>query len=710
MALRHNLFPAPSFETGADVTLSPAGLGVARTNYCPVPDLRGIAGWTYTVSPEAAAPVQTVTPDGFLVERPVGHPAVFFDARLNIANGILTAGQQYVAGVRFWVPADGITSEWRLQHFSNGVTTSSAPVTLNPGQYTDALVQFQAGATGNFIRVMTDSAVVNTRLLVQLALIFDAGTGGTWFTGDTTDTDDFTYEWTGTPNASPSTESTTAVLASQSPNWAAAGEYSLRLQNVVSDPSAHALTEPFPVEPSTTYTASVRANLDEGQYWGGLDPDNDYQLRIGVTGDDSGVLGFGAQGVNVTSFAQRLSVTFTTGASDTEVRLILGCGSTLQQNSAIYYDAILVEEGSEAGDYFDGDTANSGAKSYSWEGEPHESVSVEFTDENAFESLTYGKAVGRFLAIVGDGPDTDPVENVNPDAVPLEGQVVFTPSPQGPHRVTETSDAAVHTNLVAVSDLSAMDQADADEMLLFADPGSSATVVPEGLEFFTPAFGGALVYGETEFPEPIDPADRASIGITITFDPGNNPARNWQFYATIYGLGGDAHIEDLGHPTGDGTVHFKLENEDISSIGPVYGVAWRFSSFSGPGGATYTIQSPTIMLESSLGGDPFNGNMGEGYEWTGDPNESPSTRTSPGELEAVATMWLAPIVGTLDDEGYLTIAGERGVGLVASDSPGLPELTYTASFALTHEGQPVPLPPVTFTVDTDGVVDLSTLE
>lgn len=83
----------------------------------------------------------------------------------------------------------------------------------------------------------------------------------------------------------------------------------------------------------------------------------------------------------------------------------------------------------------------------------------------------------------------------------------------------------------------------------------------------------------------------------------------------------------------------------------------------------------------------------------------------PGALPDPATALPMPITATLDDKGYLSHSGVRGVRLVASvnNATNPSDFTYKVSFSLKLGTLSVQYPAFDITVPADGVVDLTTV-
>ena len=74
--------------------------------------------------------------------------------------------------------------------------------------------------------------------------------------------------------------------------------------------------------------------------------------------------------------ASRLSLTFTVPSGATKVSIELWNGATNSAANLVYWDGILLEEGSDLGEWFSGSTPASGDDTYSWAGTANESASI----------------------------------------------------------------------------------------------------------------------------------------------------------------------------------------------------------------------------------------------------------------------------------------------------------------------------------------------
>jgi hypothetical protein len=88
---------------------------------------------------------------------------------------------------------------------------------------------------------------------------------------------------------------------------------------------------------------------------------------------------------------------------------------------------------------------------------------------------------------------------------------------------------------------------------------------------------------------------------------------------------------------------------------------------------------------------------------------SPSRLLVATAVPAPATVIPTPVVVTLDDEGYLSHNGDRGVYVIASDDPSTnpTAFTYRVSFDLQLGNVKVPCPSFDIEVPAGGVVDLT---
>ena len=224
---------------------------------------------------------------------------------------------------------------------------------------------------------------------VQDILVEASQTTLPFFEGGLNIDSDYLAAWVGTANASNSvlyTDSPSKYVATnatlvQSPNWSAARTNSLRVvagyapsganttyANVGS--SANAITSGV-VAANKTYTILATSYLAAAQT-GTL---NSLARSISVTGD---VTASSTPAPNAAGVTQhRLTFTVPSGATNVSIRLYNGAS---QGNGDVYWDNILVVEGTYLGTYFDGYTANQtdvpGLVNAAWTGTVDDSTSV----------------------------------------------------------------------------------------------------------------------------------------------------------------------------------------------------------------------------------------------------------------------------------------------------------------------------------------------
>jgi hypothetical protein len=265
-------------------------------------------------------------------------------------------------------------------------------------------VTLPEGASDLSLRFLNESS---TAVWVDGLTIEEGTTDGTFFDGDTPDGVQH-YAWLGDEHASPSTQSESMLTGrrnlAQNPsmwtlrNQRGEGEMSPSAGTaaIVTVDWAESGTTSLEITPtSTSNTTAVDAMTRE-------DPataaDAGKTLTISANlhleAEQTGTLWFNARrivvrtrtnGATNTSFAQsmqaeneagttRISVTFTLPDQLDWWYFLLTNGSS---TVPVYWDALMIEEGDTATDYFDGDSPRNGDLVYDWAGVPHASESVE---------------------------------------------------------------------------------------------------------------------------------------------------------------------------------------------------------------------------------------------------------------------------------------------------------------------------------------------
>lgn len=387
-----NLATNPSFEAaGATV--------VVRTNRA----LRPQAGAGWASNNSASYPV---TYDTAMVRRP-GTTSL----RGNNANGhqvLLSTygigGTAYtVAGMPAVTPGETITVSIYIN--SNVVVNASLQLTYAAADNTTVVGVFHDSPTiqppiNQWVRISATGVVPANAAIVRPSVIallpagqVTDGSQSAWaqdvqiesgaeaspfFDGSTTAADDFTYAWTGTANASSSTQRGIApatvgdylgAVGIQSASWKSSGAKSLRIISAKTGTSSNSAVN-IPLTALTagkTYTILATMRMTAPQ----ITP---YaiarQMRI-----IGGAVKSGPQMPN-TAGVHDYRWVFVGNGAETHLQLWNG---TDPGDSDVWWDDLLVAEGDYTGSYFDGSTQNTPRHIISWTGAAHASTSVAST-------------------------------------------------------------------------------------------------------------------------------------------------------------------------------------------------------------------------------------------------------------------------------------------------------------------------------------------
>lgn len=178
------------------------------------------------------------------------------------AGAISGAASSVVAG-SMWVRASvalQVRAVVTVRSGGSTVSTATGPVvTLVPNTWTR--ISSVVTATGSYDGAQVSAVVQNPTLLAIGAtndaaqvLIEKASTLGPWFSGATTDDEDHTYDWTGTANASTSTQSTSPGIYAE----------------LLPDPGAPQVGLTVDGLDATPSVITVHVSWDEGETWHGV--------------------------------------------------------------------------------------------------------------------------------------------------------------------------------------------------------------------------------------------------------------------------------------------------------------------------------------------------------------------------------------------------------------------------------------------------------
>lgn len=357
----------PSFESGS-------GTVEVRRNLIPSPDTSSVGGWTGTAG---AGTLTTeggrlkLTSDGvnasrlggvinLVDEKAAGTYAASFKAEALSTN---------LVGVRVY-----------LYHSTTGnLYQKSLPIVAGSTKY-----EFTITAAAAFNRVYMEfygSAIASGDIGYITEPMLESGSIHRAFfrPGVASPDPDLTASWVGTANVSESiltgvgvtgvTSPYSGARGFQSSQWASSGTKSLRIRSI-GTPSGAAVVFPFSFAAGKTYTILAKARLTEALT--GTHESLSRRIRIG-----SPSLGFVASDAAPNTAGEHLvSWTVTpTGAYDT---LQLWHGGSVGSPD-IWWDDLLIVEGTYDGPYFDGSTESTDLVRHAWLGAVDASASTRET-------------------------------------------------------------------------------------------------------------------------------------------------------------------------------------------------------------------------------------------------------------------------------------------------------------------------------------------
>ena len=261
--------------------------------------------------------------------------------------------------------------------------TQGDSVTLPANQWVtvrQTLVYGVAGYTGVWMTNTGSANIGQTIDLADICLVEGIYTGP-YFDGASPSYSDFSHKWTGTPDNSASVVAGARVLvtgtgrtnAVYSYDWLNSGTSSMRVIANNSD-SYDTYIEPVPMStfaPSTQYTVSAKVRKSAPQTGPLLG-----NSKAGLFWHfNAGEVAGNVHSTNVAG-VETLTATFTTPASLAGYSTFRLYNGTPRGNGDIWYDDLVIVQGSGPATYFDGDTPASDDLTYVWSGTPHASTSV----------------------------------------------------------------------------------------------------------------------------------------------------------------------------------------------------------------------------------------------------------------------------------------------------------------------------------------------
>lgn len=404
---RTNLATNPSFEYPDFTTTS-------RINLCPNPNFEtGIGLWAKGSNcTNAASTVQKFAGTQSLATTRSNTTAGSCYARFSFTSVV---GSTYTASIYVYGGA-GPANSYQLK--MTGAATSTILNFTPPGAvWTRYSVTATASSSGTVNVYVTDddnlAPVAGTIFYVDNCLVEVSDTMDGYFDGDTTNTSNTVYLWTGTAGASTSqtwpipavggidtsTKMSTGggALVYMDPSWTSpdsAGYCSVRVDSSVATGNS---TSCYPfqlnvgmlrmgVQAGHTYTASATIRMTAAQT-GTLDV-SARCITFGTTvnGVDNYVAAVSPAAPNAAGVT-RLTVTFTVPPTATRcwLRLMNGEGPIGGSGGSVWWDDLLLEEVAYARPYFDGNTTGytnttyspPAQSSFSWVGTANRSLSLQ---------------------------------------------------------------------------------------------------------------------------------------------------------------------------------------------------------------------------------------------------------------------------------------------------------------------------------------------
>ena len=366
-----NLVTNPSMETGS-------GTVTVRTNLVTNPSFEvNTAGWSAYLSTISWDTTEFYSGTASL-------KTVFTGVGSSSAVSNVTASQTYTASI--WVKAPA-GNAFRLDFTELTSTSTIVGVTQKAATGTGSWQRVTAtrtfGSTGVKARVELVSTIAQTIYMDAVQLEIGA-TASDYFDGDTAASGDFTYAWSGTAHASTSLQrgvgftnfpSRTNTSTFQSQEWANSGTKSLRLSgrtdsnNVWVDVEGDSGGFRLGMEAGKTYTALAKIRLN-APLTGTLFT----QSRSIAAFINTGAIIASKAAPNVAG-VHEVRVTFTIPSNATAAWIRLYSGASAG-NGDVWWDDLIVVEGTYTGDYFDGDSTDTETVTYAWAGTANASQSI----------------------------------------------------------------------------------------------------------------------------------------------------------------------------------------------------------------------------------------------------------------------------------------------------------------------------------------------
>mgnify|MGYP001573896013 CR=1 FL=1 len=419
-----NLVLNPSFESTSNTEVE------VRRNLCvnPQPTTGQIGGWVST-------PTTSLSTEGFTTIPTANTTAYIFSA--NSAVDIV-AGRTYVMRAKVTgttlsgspvattlsvrphkstgnvyytpngglvsVPADGVTRDVSL------IWTATENVTVADG-FNVSVVGSASTAANTFRLSMNDVLIEDAGTLVPTTVRPFFFGGGTSYDGD------MTPAWVGTAYASASklsgvndtTVTSSNSSAIRSSSWANRGSYSLRIvPNGTSDVVSSIIG--VTLQPGKTYTAVAKVRLNAVTGTGTYAR----SMALVQTGFATQV---SAAAPNVPG-AYDVRFTFTTNPAMTSYSFRLGGGGNGE--TEVWWDDLMIVEGTYTGDFFDGNSTNTPGYTHRWTGTPNASPSERLRfDVDIVNNIGNANVSGLFTVTGPAGPGSRIYNSLTDETITL---------------------------------------------------------------------------------------------------------------------------------------------------------------------------------------------------------------------------------------------------------------------------------------------------
>lgn len=310
-------------------------------------------------------------------------------ANLLASPAVVTVGRTYTVKLKMTlnVAQVGTLDAWARSIVAFNATTSTGVVVATaPNQVgtheLEGTFTVPSGSTNFELRVYNGGLVGDSNVWIEDIIVVEGVMRDDYFSGETTASGDFTYAWTGTAYGSTSTKSALAVSG-----WSGTGDLKAYRASTESYEGSYALSGYIDgtlaaaqnvsrnvgtiLANSLVHTISVWV-LGEAGKTIRLRADERTTGLVVVTTANTGY-------VQMTGEWQRLSVTFTASASASSNNLLVYLEKQDSDTAShqFYADALLVEQSTVLGTYFDGNSADTISDfDYSWVGAANSSKST----------------------------------------------------------------------------------------------------------------------------------------------------------------------------------------------------------------------------------------------------------------------------------------------------------------------------------------------